>query len=144
VGGNLLEDTLRIALGGLYASGDDPETPDKIEAWDQLYPTAHKWLGSSDIIGGRSNVAGPLIRLSYRTPWNVQFKLDGHMFFRPEETGAAAEDGHAANEIDAGVIYSVGKGLKLRTLYALFLPNSDIYLSDDPVHFYELEMRYEF
>lgn len=151
VGVNLLDDALRIAPGGLFASGDDPGTQDKIEAWDQLYPTAHRWLGFSDIMGGRSNVAGPFFRLSYQTPFNVRFTLDGHMFFRPEEVTTIAEDGspvvtengHAANEIDAGAAYSIGQGLKLRTLYALFLPDDDVYPSNDPVHFFELELRYD-
>jgi hypothetical protein len=63
-GVNLLDDRLRFALEGLYATGDDPDTADRAEGWDQLYPTAHKFLGRADIIGPRTNVASGTFDLS--------------------------------------------------------------------------------
>ena len=36
-------------MEGLYASGNDPTTRGKNEGWDELFPTAHKFLGLSDV-----------------------------------------------------------------------------------------------
>src|SRR5690606_19496737 len=46
----------RIAVGGLYASGDDLDSR-KIEGWNQLFPRVHRFLGLTDVIGLRTNVA---------------------------------------------------------------------------------------
>jgi hypothetical protein len=45
----------RLALGASQASGDDPQTAED-EGYIQLYPTGHKWLGLTDIIGPRRNL----------------------------------------------------------------------------------------
>ncbi len=150
VGLNLADERLRIAGGGLYASGDDPDTADKNEAYNQLYPTAHRWLGFADIMGGRSNVAGPIARAALRLPYEIKLAVDGHFFFRPADrtttapdgTTSTAESSYAATEIDTSLGYGLGKGLILRGMYALFLPASEQYPSTDPVHFFEVELRY--
>ncbi len=148
---NLLDDRLRIAGAGLYASGDDPDTDDRDEGYNQLYPTAHKFLGFADIIGGRSNVAGPIARVGLKLPHDIALKLDGHFFFRPADRATTAPDGtvstidsgYSATEIDTSLVYGIGKGLKLRGMYALFLPSSDQFPSTDPVHYLEVELRYD-
>jgi hypothetical protein len=148
---NLANDRVRVAGGGLYASGDDPGTIDRDEAYNQLYPTAHKWLGFADIMGGRSNAAGPIAKLALKLPHDIALKLDAHFFFRPEDRTTAASDGavtriesgYAATEIDTTIAYGIGKGLNLHGVYALFLPDSGQYPSTDPVHYFEVELRYE-
>lgn len=47
---------VRLFAAYSQASGDDPDTADTDEGYFQFYPTAHKWLGYMDIIGGRTNV----------------------------------------------------------------------------------------
>lgn len=47
--GFALIDTLRLELGGIYASGDDEATDDIIEAYDPLYAAAHRHLGLADV-----------------------------------------------------------------------------------------------
>src|SRR5690606_31116648 len=47
---------LHLAVGGAVASGDDATTTDVNEAYDELYPTTHKWLGLMDVIGFRTNI----------------------------------------------------------------------------------------
>ena len=37
-----------MSVEGIYASGNDPAT-EKHEGWDELYPTAHKFLGLADV-----------------------------------------------------------------------------------------------
>ncbi len=153
VGVNLLDDKLRIGLEGLYASGDDPDTADTNEAWNQLFPTAHKWLGFADIIGGRTNITGGVLHLTLKPAQRWTLSLDGHLFVRPEDTRVVnpadpmdvtiIESGMAGVEGDLGAAYSLGEGLAVRTNYSLFLPNEDWYGGSDPVHFWELELRYD-
>jgi hypothetical protein len=61
----------------------------------------------------------------------------------PDGTVSTIEGGYAATELDTGVVYGIGKGLKLRTMYALFLPADDQFPSTDPVHYLETELRYD-
>ncbi|NUN12919.1 MAG: alginate export family protein [Myxococcales bacterium] len=140
-GFSFLDDkALRVALHGFFASGDDPETADKAEGWNQLFPTAHKWLGTADVIGPRTNVAGGAAHVSWKLHPNVVFLLDGHGFFRPEKVGGA--DGYWGTEVDAGLLFKPGKALTLRLTYDVFLPAEDF--DDDVMHFGELELRTKF
>ncbi|MFM2420719.1 MAG: hypothetical protein RL385_5442, partial [Pseudomonadota bacterium] len=84
---------------------------------------------------------------------NLAINLDGHIFARPEKLGTAptAKKGMAGSEVDLGAAYTLAKGLKVRALYALFMPSEDFYpvgnlgkgVSPDPVHFGEVELRYD-
>lgn len=141
VGVSLFEDRFRVGLEGLYASGDDPDTTDVDEAWNQLFPTAHKWLGYADVIGPRTNVAGAVLHLAFAPTPTLRLYADGHLFVRPEDT--TVEAGFAGVEGDVGGAYAIGEGLAVRTSYSLFLPDEDRYGTSDPVHFWELELRYD-
>jgi hypothetical protein len=138
VGINLAGDALRIALEGLVASGDDPETADEREDWDQLFPTAHRWLGYMDFVGPRTNVTSGVLHVAYRAqPW--LFTVDGHAFWRPEPP--PGQDSYFGTELDLGVLYALGNGLHVRGGYGLFLPAEDV--APDPLHFVELELRFD-
>lgn len=142
VGLGFLENrALRIAIEGLFASGDDAGTTDKDEGWFQLFPTAHKWLGYMDFIGGRTNVAGAVLHVAYAPIPVFTISLDGHMFFRPEKT-ATTEDGYQGTEIDFGLLWKPGKIFGVRAAYDIFLADSKV--SDDLLHFVELELRATF
>lgn len=141
VGLSLADDDIRLAVGGLYASGDDPTTAD-FEGWNQLFPTAHKFLGFSDVMGGRSNVAGPNLLATANIGERLKLRLDGHIFFQPEGL-----EGYAGSEVDLGVVFVIARGLALRNTYSLFLPSEDAFpvggvADHDPIHLYELELRY--
>ncbi len=127
----------RVSLEGFFASGDDPET-DELENWDQHFPTAHKWLGYMDIIGGRSNVYGGALHLSYKINDAWRVSADAHAFWRPEV--GEDVDSLVGYEVDTGVLYIIGQGLKLRAGLDIFLPNDDA--SDDLPYFFELELKY--
>lgn len=160
VGVNLFDDVLRIGAEGLIASGDDPSSADTNEGWNQMFPTAHKWLGFADVIGfggrngsGRNNIASGVFHLSVKPTAAWLFYLDGHIFARPEdvvlaaavpgETPTTLESGVSAGEIDVGGSYLIGAGLKVRTNYSVFLPQDAWYRTTDPAHFFELELRYD-
>ncbi len=146
VGVNLVDRKLRLAGEGFFASGNDPSTPDKNEGWDQLYPTAHKWLGFMDIIVPRTNIAGGAAHVVYAFSPAWKLGVDAHFFLRPEDQptpGGLIESGYAGTEIDTGLGYTIAKGLTLRGAYDIFLPNEDRYGSTDVVHFVETELRYD-
>ncbi|HEX5656633.1 MAG TPA: alginate export family protein, partial [Polyangiales bacterium] len=157
LGLNLAQDKLRIGLEGLYASGDNPRSRGKNTGWDELFPTAHKWLGLSDaFVQGtikRTNVASGVLHLTANPFKPVVIQVDGHLFTRPEPSVVNGKDGFAGGEVDVGVVYTLAKGLKVRALYALFMPDSALYAdrlpvrtppgSPDPVHYFETELRYD-
>lgn len=125
---------LRISAEGLVASGDDPSTS-TVESWDQLFPTAHKFLGLMDIIGARSNVASGVLHAAYGAgPFAA--KLDVHTFLRLERPDG---NNYAGTEADLNLVYTLMKGMSVRALYALFIPGSDHFGSEDPAHYVELQ-----
>jgi len=144
---------LRLGLEGLIASGDDPNST-KNEAWSQLYPTAHKFLGLMDIMGGRSNVASGVFHLAYSGIERFVFKADAHVFVRPQTV--AGQKSYAGTELDLNAIYILGKGLKLRVMYAVFVPGSSHFGPIDPTaaslvapadnvaHYVETQFGYDF
>jgi hypothetical protein len=153
LGVTVLDDKFRVGLEGLIASGDDPGTSDKFEGWNELYPTAHKFLGLSDIFvqAGikRTNVASGVLHLTAKPTADLTVQVDGHVFSRLEPMTATGDSGYAGAEIDAGAVYALAKNLTLRALYALFVPDQDFYPagavaeSADPAHYLEVELRYD-
>jgi hypothetical protein len=142
LGLSLPSKALRLGVEGLYASGDDPASG-RAEGWNQLYPTAHKFLGLSDAMGARSNVASGVVHLTARPAKGLAVNVDGHVFARPRPTSAGGESGYAGSEVDVGVVYGIGKGLSTRGLYAIFLPSETLYARRDPLHYLEVELRYD-
>jgi hypothetical protein len=167
-------DRLRISLEGMYASGNKPKSASatrdtKNEGWDELYPTAHKFLGLTDAfaLGGqkRTNVASGVLHITAVPVTNFTLQADGHLFARVEDTPGAAlaptamgmapmKKGYAGSEVDIGAVYQIAKGLKARALYGVFLPGQSFYpgataiasakgKDADPVHYFELELRYD-
>jgi hypothetical protein len=141
-GVHLASDRVRLGVEALYASGDDQSTS-RAEGWNQLYPTAHKFLGLSDAFGARTNAASGVLHLAYKPVKGLVLGLDAHVLARPVATAGGAS-GYAASELDVGASYDVGRGFIVRGLYGLFIPNGEVYPSSDPLHYLEVEMRYDF
>lgn len=71
---------IRPFYGASIASGNDPET-ERIEAYDQMYPTGHAWLGYMDLIGPRTNLLE--VRAGAQAQFGmVKIQLGGHHFRR--------------------------------------------------------------
>jgi len=129
----------RIAAHGFIASGDDPKTA-TYTAWDQLYPTAHKFLGLSDVFGGRSNVAGAALHATVAFTPTLKAALDGHTFFRPEP--GAGKKSYTGSEVDIGLAYAIAPSLVLRGLYGAFIPSkSGPFGTDEVQHYLEVEIN---
>ena len=142
LGINLLANRLRVGLEGFIASGDDPETA-RYEGWDQLYPTAHKWLGLMDVTGPRSNVGGGVLHLKASPVQPVRLMAQAHVFARPAV--ADGVDHYLGSELDLGAAYVIGPGFVARALYGVYLPNEDGPLGESrAAHYVETELRFDF
>ncbi|MCP4447563.1 MAG: alginate export family protein [Myxococcales bacterium] len=129
----------RVAAAGWFASGDDPTTT-KNEAWDQLYPTAHKFMGLADIAGGRSNIMGGAARVRHKLD-GLELGADASFFLRPET--ADGVDAYTGMEIDAWALKNLGKGLGLRGGYSIFVPNeTGGFGTDELAHYVEVQLAF--
>ena len=77
-------------------------------------------------------------------------EADGHLFMRPEKM-SPTKTGRAGAEIDVGAAYTLAKGLKLgrstpshagQGLYPVN-PVAPLAGQVDPIHYLELELRYD-
>jgi hypothetical protein len=104
-----------------------------------------------DVIGGRTNVSSAVLHLKVTPVEPLSLLVDGHYFARPER-GADRKHGGAGGEIDANVVYAIGKGASLRGLYGVFLPNEDFWSKKSPdpanagtpLHYVEVQFGYVF
>ena len=133
-------DQLRLALEGLYASGDNPDTDDA-EGYDQLFPTTHKFLGWMDIFGARTNIYGGAFSVGVKPIAPLTLQAIGHVYARTRTRGDVGS--YDGAEIDTQAAYQVGRGLKLRGMFAVFVPSEDHYADDAAAHYTELELRYD-
>lgn len=132
--------TARFGLAGFTASGDDPATQNIDESWNQLYPTAHKWLGYMDAVGPRSNIAGGAVLVSAQPVDPVTLYVHAHAFHQLED-GVTQRAGAIGNEVDVGVRYAIGAATGARAGYGVFVPSGGF--AEDALHFVELELRTE-
>ena len=136
----VVDKKLRLALEGLYASGDDPAS-NELEGWNQLYPTAHKFLGLMDVFGGRTNVVSGVGHVVVTAIPDLKLQLDAHLLSRPEMAGAFK--GFSGVEVDTVGVYTFGKGFSTLALYGIFAPSDD-YPTDEAIHYLEAEVAYKF
>lgn len=110
----------RLYLGGSLASGDDPDTS-RVEGYDQLYPTPHKFLGYTDVIGPRTNVlearAGGSVQLSP----SLKLAEAVHLFASVEPTVA-----RYGVEADTSITLLLDEGLVMSVGYGIFAPGPAI------------------
>lgn len=137
---------IRVALGGAIASGDDPDTTDKNEAWDELYPTTHKWLGLMDVIGFRTNIASGNLKIKVPLGSSTVAQVHAHVFtvLEPGALGYVGDEDFAGYEVDAMVDQKIGEWAYAHALYGVFLPNEEHYASGDPAQYVEVQAGLKF
>jgi hypothetical protein len=140
VGVNMLSDRVRVSAHGLYASGNDPAS-ERQNGWNQLFPTAHKFLGLMDIIGPRTNIGSAVAHLQVKPIDRLVVSADAHLFFRPHR--ADTLDAFSGAETNLNVLYVIGPGFKARALYGTFIPVAGHYPVERVAHYVELELRYD-
>ena len=119
----------RASLHLLYASED----------YNQLYPTAHKWLGHLDLLGRRNIMASAIHFQNWlNEKWGVL--VDAHEFFRVQTdkpayklngstglgTGVASKSRNIGTELDASLIYKINEALTTSGGGSFFLPGTYI------------------
>lgn len=134
----LFEKRLRLTVEGLFASGDADPADANQRGWNQLFPTPHKWLGLTDIIGARSNIASGVWHGSLKATDQLTLQLHAHVFFRPE----GPVTGYVGAEVDTAARWAIGQGLSLWLNYNLFVPSQDAFASNGVAHFLEVQFRY--
>lgn len=115
---------IRPFAGSSIASGDDPET-ERIEAYDQLYPTGHAFVGYMDLIGPRTNLFQIRGGVEGHYQW-LNYEMIVHHFRRlqPESESVGVE-------FNTKVFVEVTQGLNLGVGHGLFLPDDGISATDD-------------
>lgn len=123
VGTHLFGDTTRIALEGVLAS----------EGYQQLFPTAHKWMGFMDLFGRRNTMAA-VFHLSAKPAEQWKIGLDAHTLWRYKtssglfalngatQRGAGAGGRFAGEEIDLTVKYQANDMLDFSVGGGVFIP----------------------
>jgi hypothetical protein len=141
----------RVGIEGLMASGDDLETLDKNEGYNELYPTAHKWLGLTDVLGPRTNITSAVLHLKAQPTEAWSLMADAHYFAQPEKD-ALETDGTIGSEIDVWSDFAIGRGALFRALYGVFLPAEEYWLpratsedvASNPIHYFEVQFGIDF
>lgn len=152
IGVNVVEDHLRFALEGNYASGNTPCTPvgcvdSIIEAYDPLFPTGHAFFGYTNVMGNRSNIASGVFHFTGRPIDQLAINLDWHVFVVPERA-AGVTGNFAGQEGDLNVIWTPWPDFRTRAMYGVFLPDTagfrqpGMSYTTSPVHFLEVEIAY--
>lgn len=148
VGVNLLEDHLRLAIEGNFASGNNGTTTDVAENYQHLFPTAHAFLGFTDVMGARSNVGGGVFHFTYKPVDQLALNLDWHVFVVPERP-AMTTSNYAGQEGNLNVVWTPWAGFRGRAMYGIFLPETAFFRAQgvpnfdtDPVHYLEVELAY--
>lgn len=113
---------LRVFVAGSIASGDDPDT-DTIESYRHLYPTAHKFLGRTDVVGPRSNVIEARAGASLKAG-AFSLRESVHYFQRIQP-----ESERLGVELDTTLGYKISDELTLGAGHGIFIPGPAVSLS---------------
>lgn len=120
----------RLAVEGFYASGNDPDTEDQDESWDQLFPTTHRALGHMDFLNKRSNLYGSVFHAKLEPFGFLTVESMTHLYWSPFHKwadGSYSTDEYEGAESDLGVTYKIGKGLQLKSVGGFFWRPAAIY-----------------
>ncbi len=130
----------RIAAGIDYTSGDDDPDDDKFKAYNNLYPTAHKFNGYMDYFVDAAKAGLPyanaglvdfILRASGSPYEGWKAALDAHFFSTDKDYMYFTDEGSTVYskkvgiELDATVSTTVIDGLHLQGGASIFLADDD-------------------
>ena len=135
----------RLAINGAIASGNDP-TSDTNGAWDELFPTTHKWFGLMDVIGFRTNILSANVKFNTKFTESLGFAVHGHVFSRLEQPalGYVGDENLAGYEVNAMLKQNIGKYAFLHGLFGVFIPNSNHYATATTAQYGEAQAGLHF
>jgi Alginate export len=135
----------RLAINGAIASGDDGTTETNT-AYDELYPTTHKWLGLMDVIGFRTNILSANVKFNTKFTDSLSLAIHGHIFSRLQQPalGYVGDQNLAGYEIDTMLKQDIGKFAYVQGLFGLFIPNSNHYATGTTAQYVEAQAGLKF
>lgn len=104
------------------------------KTYEQMFPTAHRWLGYADLFA-RKNISGGVAHLSVKPRDHFTAQLDYHQFLRTNASAPAykmvspstaigspskSASKELGSEIDASLFYEVNDTLTLSGAYCVF------------------------
>jgi len=121
----------RFYVGFDYGSGDKSPGGD-VETFNQLFPLGHAFLGYIDIVG-RQNIVDVSVGVKFSPAKKIAISLDGHFFYRAENTdalynagggvvraGGGSSSNDVGTELDLTVKWSVNRHLTTQVGYSHF------------------------
>jgi hypothetical protein len=109
------------------------ETSSASEHYDQLYPTAHKWMGFADAFK-RQNIAQNALHIGYKHDAKTSSKLSYHVFsvvntdstsnvkMEAPSVTTSNDEKELGSEIDFTVNHKISEDLGMLVKYAVFTP----------------------
>jgi hypothetical protein len=109
-----------------YTTGDDTETADEVETFNNLLYTGHKWNGYMDyFVGGLSTgLTDIALRVAHPINETMWLKADAHMFMSTEEY--ADGESNIGNEIDVTLVKKHGD-MKIQGGVSFFMPTEEYF-----------------
>lgn len=104
-----MDNGFKVGLGLDYTTGDDPDTADKVETFNNLFYTGHKFRGMADQFINQPTAGLMDVSLFAGYPVNDSWKLGGafHMFKSVQDLNANGDKNYG-NEIDLYAKYHNG------------------------------------
>ncbi len=125
-----------VGVGVDWVSGDDPDTPDKWEAFNNLYYTSHRWRGSMDLFTASNPEGLRDVELSVMLKPTEKRKvwLSFHNFSTSQEYASLVDGSKTTavgNEIDLESYCQMKEDLGFQMGIGYFMPAED-YMGTDP------------
>jgi hypothetical protein len=126
----------RIFVDYNYGTGDRDPNDGKVETFQNLFPTNHKWYGFIDAFSWQ-NIHNPqvtfqvsptsttVVRLDHHTFWLAQtddawYRANGVARVRPLNAAARAADRYVGQEVDLTATWKVNRNVSLQAGYSHF------------------------
>jgi hypothetical protein len=144
----------QLTLGGIYLSGDDPET-ERFEGWDAAFSRWPKWSDSLIYLMARetrvadwTNFISIYASLLFEPLDKVKWSLAWHHLAAPQKTlPTTMLSGLGRDRGDLFIVkitYDIGRNLAGRFIWEKFRPGNFYFPGADSYHWVQFEMFFRF
>ena len=122
-----------LGFGFDITSGDDGQSPEKINDFYEFYFSKHTYQGNMDFFSNNSGIKSLglqdfIVRAGFNPMKNLKFKLDFHHFQTQKSFISKVDQTYSTKlgqELDLTLDYLIRKGLKTRFGFDIFWPSED-------------------